>query len=682
MTPDIRSLNKKAGVRIIDPIESSQFEVWTANQVTPLPSSGDRFRFPVTTTVEITTSSIRIPELTSVYLHGKDGLAGTFNSADKILSTDAPRTLEINAAPMKLYIQVPPATIQRDGNSVVIDLPSPTAVDIGVRSLHDKPATTITTSADPEGVMKAISYFGSALKTTSPERSFPTLRGHPPLVEIGDKFTAPDNIDKPDTDVHIELPADYEHVYPAASLAYYLGAEVVPGESPQLVTGSGFTYPLDAIDNYEATIGKVLRQVFLLDCVTRTEGYYEVPLHEREQLEDIIDLDFESLYHQPLAERLEAYLSIPFHRIADQIPAWPLTVDIDPEPSRVAALPFLADDLAVVRTIELNREQSSPPPAINDFYGVGNEETEPVESDFITPDQIDFASLGHAWVGELTPVRANKLTIDSLKRSLNVNPQEPPIKIHVVCNDPEMRTESTVSEYYQLNDRHQFNIELHRELSVEALEDLFTQPADFLHYIGHIDEHGLVCDNGHLDAQELSDVNTKAFLLNACESHEQGRALVEAGSLGGIITLNNIITDVATQAGTQFARLLAAGHTLRTSLYLVRKNLASGSCWMTVGDGGLSICQSETGNPFYLQVSQTDLGTYQTTVESFPSPSHGLGTAFGMFGNELRYLTGGHLVTLELGDDELDQLLECSLVPVDFDGERLWSDEISTASLN
>ncbi|WP_276282801.1 hypothetical protein [Halorussus caseinilyticus] len=618
MKPTVTALDDNRGIRIFDPIENAYFEVETATPVAPDVAACDHFRFPVETAVEFATTALRIPELTSVFLHDDGELTATFDPSDGRLQTDGPRTLEVNIAPTKLYLRVnQPVTIHRDGDVVRLDFDGETVVRVGVRSLHDRPAGTITTTPNPEGAMRAVSLLGSALKTTSPERSFPTLRGHPPLVEVGDEFDVPNGIEPPDTGVRIEVPPEYEYVYPVSSLAYYLGAKVVAGDRPRLVTDTGFTYDLDGAEGFEQTVGRVLRQTFLLDCVTRTEGYYQVDLHERRRVESRLDVDFAALYDRPLADRLETYLGVSFETVADAIPDWPLTVDVDPTVESLDAIPFVANDLAVVRTTPDPdpRPVKQTPEVITDFLGA--ETDEPVTTEFVTPDPVSFDTIGHAWVGDSPPIDANKLTVESLRRSLDVDPDESPIRIHVVCNDTAMRDEQVVSEYYQLNDRHQFDISMHTELSVAEFRELLAESADFLHYIGHVDDDGIVCPDGHLDTTTLADVNVKAFLLNACNSHEQGMGLVEAGSLGGIITLFDIADSIATRAGLHFARLLAAGHTLRTSVHVLRNHVLAGARWMTVGNGGLSLCHSRSGNPS-TSVSSTPT-TKPPTPKSKPS---------------------------------------------------------------
>jgi hypothetical protein len=171
-------------------------------------------------------------------------------------------------------------------------------------------------------VLRAVSTFGSALKTTSPERSYPTLRGHPPLVELGDHLRVPDGLEPPDTGITIEVPATRQAACVAAPLAYYLGATVEPGDRPRIVA-DGTEHRLDRHD-LETGVERSLKRAFLLDCVARTEGWYRTPLAARDAVEPHLDRDLADLYDAPLAERLAAALALPFDAVADALPAWPL----------------------------------------------------------------------------------------------------------------------------------------------------------------------------------------------------------------------------------------------------------------------------------------------------------------------------------------------------------------------
>lgn len=329
--PFVRAHPDRPGVELVDPIENSRFALYTPTPVEPTDARTDDFYFPVDAAVAVESTDIEIPRLSNVLVRSADGdlVTDTAGQTDRTLPPDG-YLVELTTTPMKVYLAVDAGLELAHGKtSLSIEFGSPTEVRIGARSFHEQPAGTITTPADPEVAMRAVSLFGSSLKTTSPERSFPTLRGHPPLVELGDSFAVPDRIDGPDTGVRLVIPPEWEYLYPAAPLAFYLGAEVVPGTAPRLVAQE-FEHPLDAGRSYETAVHDVLEQVFFLDCVTRTEGYYQVDLRLRNELErlSVFDLDLGRLYDRSLAAQLEAYLEIPYGEISELLPLWHLTTDV------------------------------------------------------------------------------------------------------------------------------------------------------------------------------------------------------------------------------------------------------------------------------------------------------------------------------------------------------------------
>src|SRR6056297_240597 len=68
-----------------------------------------------------------------------------------------------------------------DFESVVVSFPDRRRVLLGFRSRQEFPIGTITVPESPDGLATALSYLPTSLKTASPDRSYPTLRGHPPL---------------------------------------------------------------------------------------------------------------------------------------------------------------------------------------------------------------------------------------------------------------------------------------------------------------------------------------------------------------------------------------------------------------------------------------------------------------------------------------------------------------------
>jgi len=92
-----------------------------------------------------------------------------------------------------------------------------------------------------------------------------------------------------------------------------------------------------------------------------------------------------------------------------------------------------------------------------------------------------------------------------------------------------MSEEDIVEEFYGARDLFEFDISVYYELTGAELREVLHSDADFLHYIGHVDEDGFQCADGMFDARTMETVEVDAFLLNACQSYKQGQALVDRG---------------------------------------------------------------------------------------------------------------------------------------------------------
>ncbi|MEF8831588.1 MAG: hypothetical protein V5A23_08655, partial [Halobacteriales archaeon] len=371
-------------LRLVDPIEGVEFSFGSATALDPQPMPPDAVPVPVPvdTASRVTTAELTVPKLPELHLRdGEFGLVSSVSidaqshvSGAAVLAESVPggTVVEFSTAPMKIYA-VPggPFDVVRDADRLRIAFDSPTEIRVGIRSFHRQPAATIEVTEDPEDVMAAVSHFGSALKTESPERSFGSLRGHPPAVELGDRFSVPDVLSVPETGIEIGVPATLSRVLPAASLAYYLGAAVVPAPEPVLRAGDS-EHPLDGEAGFEQTVNDTLRRVFMLDAITRTEGLYPVQLHARERLEARLPFEpeFGRLYDLSIAERVAAYLAPRFDPVEELLPEWHLATDLAPTGDAVRMLPYVADELSLVRT-EGRREPVSfnaVPQELADFY--------------------------------------------------------------------------------------------------------------------------------------------------------------------------------------------------------------------------------------------------------------------------------------------------------------------------
>jgi len=691
------------GLSLHDPIEGAGFELLTDRPVTPTPADADRLPFPVDRAVAVEVGELVVPKLARITVRRPDGeYLDDFEPDGSERVEGGDRLLDLSSAPMLLYVHVPgPVRFTSGESEVRVSPAAPAEVVVGCRSFHERPAATVTVPREPRAAMAAVSTFGSALKTTTCERSYPTLRGHPPRVELGAELSVPAELSSPSTDVTVEVPPTMSHVFPVAPLAYYLGAEVRPGDRPVLRAGD-FEYPLDAGRGFEAGVATTLQRVFLLDCVVRTEGIYQFPLAERAAVEELLpaDTSLASLYDAPLADQLQAYLSLPGAAVDDLLPEWPLCVDVAAEPANLEALPYLVDDLALVRTARpptggAGRKAETTVPerraaveaAVDDFMrsdggsagGVASGAAD--DGDDATFRLPAAPAVEHAYLGPGYPLGVNKCSVSALRRRLDRAPaDEPGISVRIVCNDAAMAEEDVVQEYYGLRDLVQFEVTVDYGLSTRDLRGVFASDADLLHYVGHIDGDGIACTDGKLDARTLETVGVDAFLLNACSSHRQGRALIEAGAKGGVVTNADVSNVVATAMGRTLSRALNSGFTLRSALSIADDHHATAHRYLVLGDGGAQLVQGESGIPYALAVEpvRSEEGQYRVTVEAYPSSAYGPGSTISPHVDGAgTYLPFGHLDTLVVTAGELEEFLEREIIPVSIEDQLYWSDELT-----
>ncbi len=629
------------------------------------------FSVPVDRAVRVSTDGLRLGQRVDIFVRrgAEELLFEVGSDTDEQLPPDT-YTVELHA-PVKLYLRVDGALSVRGSVDSVSFSFDPAEVLVGARSYHQHPAGTITTSDDPEDVLTALSALSSALKTTTCERSYPTLRGHPPTVEVGETLHVPEELERPETGVRLELPATLRSAYVTAPLAYYLGAEMRPAEEPKLVA-DGFERSISAT-NFETEIERLLKRIFFLDCLTRTEGYYQVNLYEREQAD--LSLDFADLYDRPIAEQLPAYLSIPFQELEPHIPRWPLTAHVAPTPENVAVLPFVVNDLGIVRTPRATSASAEEvrTSALQSFLrsARGTSETSP---NFVRVESDD--SLERAWFAEDVPIRATKAIPQAFRNKLDREPKTGSIDIAVVCNDSEMAADESIEDVYGRRTDLSFDVTIHDELSTDDLRAVLESDLDFLHYVGHIDENGFQCRDGSLDATTLTSVTMPTFLLNACQSYEQGRALIEAGAIGGVVTFSDVVNDGAAAVGYSMARLLNLGFPLRAALALVRTESIVGGHYLVIGDGSADVAQVEDGVPTLCDVATREDGDYDVTPYTYPSREGRVGTmAFPLVeSNDQHFLVPGALRTFRLTADELDQYLVWHQSPVRKDSWLVWDE--------
>jgi len=690
-----------AGLTVVDTLEQTRARLETGRPTTPTPVDPEPFYHPVDSGVRVTAGAVTLPtpSVAVIVRDGSGAMIAKVDQLDDIELGEGSYVLELSTQ-VKTYLELDgPLTITQLAVETHIEFDGLRTVRVGARSRHERPAATITTTADPTDMMTAIGAFGSALKTTSPERSWPTLRGHPPAVELGDELAVPEVARPPETGVEIAVPATHRHVLPVASLAYYLGARVVPGERPALrAPATGFEHDLTTPE-FERAVARTLKQVFVLDCATRTDGLYELDLHERAQLEERTDLAFEQLYERPLPERLAAYLSVPFEAVAPAVPDWRLTAHVEPAAAVIERLPFVANDLGIVRTttettdragaaVTPETEVDGPPEAELEAgrshsrgtggaaSGLTRGASETVtDEEYVQLDRTD--AIEQAFVGEGVPIGGTKLLTEAFHNRFDRELTAGDISITVVSNDTRMAEErDLVSQVYGDREELPFEVTVRRNLTAEQLRAALERDQQFLHYIGHTEADGLVCTDGKLDATTIDSVGVESFLLNACNSYRQGRALIEAGAVGGIVTLNEILSDRAVGMGEAIAKLLNQGFPLYGALDIASEESIIGGQYMIVGDGSTTVTQAPSRTPTLIDIEDRDK---QFRIKTYITPEARLGSIYlpHIPSNDEYYLVNSSLNRSTKNSEELISFAEMQDHPVKTDKGLTWSSSVN-----
>lgn len=693
MQPSIRFDDERSAILLHDPIPGQQYPLRTNEDVSLEDADRSDFRFPVDTAARAELGRLYFPSIPKTYVRDDGGELVDDVDEDEVSQYGPGRYIVEVEPPMKLYLQFEGAfSLVSFGDQMVLDFSEQTAVRIAVRSYHDEPAGTITITEDPADAMTGLSFLSSSLKTLSPERSFPTLRGYPPNVDIGEQLDVPEGLERPSSQLRVGCQPAWREILPLAPLAFYLGAEFVEHETPAII-GPDFEHTLEATTQIDRLAARTFQHLFLLDTVVRTAGFYDVNLKARERVEDRLSVNYERLYSSRLSDRTREYLDIDEAIIEDVVPTWRLTVDMEPQAESAEFLPYVLNDLGTIRTDSATKfgnepEQGSisdsvlPGPtelvrSVEEYVRSGSASGSPVQGEeFVSLEDTD--SIEHAWAGGGRPVDADKLLREGIDNRLSWE-SSGEIEISVVCNDPKMSAEAA-NTIYDGKEEMPFNVTFSGPLTVSGLRDELAKDVDFLHYIGHVDESGFQCEDGVLElGSEDVDVRVGSFFLNACQSYQQGVEMVRAGSIGGIVTLSDVVNDGAMHMGQLVARLLNEGFSLRSALKVAREERHVGNQYLVVGDGGSGITQSKSGTPYLLSVESIQSNLFEMEIRGYPCVERGMGSLITPYleGSDTHYLNTGTIDSFILSRSSLSSYLSRQRNPVFLNGELYWSDEFS-----
>ncbi|MFB6177887.1 MAG: hypothetical protein ABEI99_12245, partial [Halobaculum sp.] len=296
-------------------------------------------------TVEGTVESLRFPSVYLVAACVDTGVKRDFGGFSGRERLDDGRYILRFGASVRVFLRVDGAVeIERpESDGYRLSFPEPTAVTLGFESRVGIPDAEITVPETASGVATALSMASATTETTSPDRTWPTLRNRSPQINVGESADIPDSLraSRPDTDIDLVVPPDLSYLFTSASLVQYLGADVrvEEGVSPRLHF-DGHEEPLGELPRFQEAAASLLRRTFFLDCVARGAGPHGGDLAVADTF-DTLGLDAERLYDAPLAERLRTYLDVPFGDVSDRFPEWHLGMHVAPTYDHVETLPYL-----------------------------------------------------------------------------------------------------------------------------------------------------------------------------------------------------------------------------------------------------------------------------------------------------------------------------------------------------
>ena len=238
-----------------------------------------------------------------------------------------------------------------------------------------------------------------------------------------------------------------------------------------------------------------------------------------------------------------------------------------------------------------------------------------------------------------------------------------------------------VGDIYGTRDLYDFRVSVHNDLTTAELRDLLESGTDFLHYIGHVDDHGIRCIDGMLDVETIEKSGVRGFFLNGCRSYEQGEKLVEKGSQVGVVTLTKVGNEPATEVGKELARLLNHGFGMQSALSVVTDVNAPNRQYMIIGDGSQELVDSKCGSPLIITCEEAKDG-FLLELNPYPTAKSNIGP--------LRTINIGDIKTKVLNSttvrqyvrrEPLTEFLNADINPVKIKNEIFWPDEITIDDL-
>ena len=483
MTEQAVSFSLSAGeLTVRDEAGGGEVVVTVDEEASITPATDAWFDVPVDDAVSLETSSLEIRGGVSAQFRGVDG-EHYGSLGDGEFSVGGETYIDFTAA-MKFIVYADAEMTgrlvgdEKSPESLFVAFDEPTRVVVGARSFHEAPIATMTVTDDPEALMTAASYLGSSIKEWSAERSWPTLRGHPPAIEVGDELHVPDELSRPDTEVTVAVPRDIGDVLRVTPLAHYFGADVVPADRAELRLDSHYVEPLGTGAELEQSVDELLAHAVVLDSLVRIGGYYSLPRFEYDELAPELPFYPPELYDEPVHRQLLEYLEVPFETVLPYAPDWNAVGTLRPRVEDAETVPYLLNIFSRVHVTDDGLPRESP------------NRRKPVELSTSTTVPRNTAAF---------PPAARARAVDHQK---DLSGDSSVLFVGATRPTPDRFADTDWSRFHVEGEP---TADYRPSVDREELASLLAEPYTHVHYGGAVTDRGFVCDDGVLPFEELPE---------------------------------------------------------------------------------------------------------------------------------------------------------------------------------
>lgn len=427
---------------------------------------------------------------------------------------------------------------------------------------------------------------------SSPQKSNPLFRRPPPPI-LACRRPLDNAVNAP---LSFHLPADYRALYPASSLAYYLGASLEADDDAYIAFNSGDSVGLPDIPELEEWMGEALRKTFYLDCAVRYAAVSGGALNGLD-VRELLGLPAKDIFNMGPGERFLLYSGVPD---VPGLPQWHMAAYLDPVPESVEALPFLLHSLSAIYMPRSSpaSERGVVSMSVRHFLGKPQGHYGPSDA---AGRSIVVPSLREAgcqlWFSDGFPVDASKASARAFSNGQRHVRKGRNVSLGVICNEEAMAGE--VDAIVDALSDTSASLEVCWDAGVPKFSRMFARGFDIVQLIGHCDERGFKCSDGFAKVCDIGENRTPMFFINSCSSYREAAALVERGSVCGIATLFRVLEEAAVDVCKDFYRMLGAGYPASIAIGAARECSALGKEYLLVGDGSFAPFGGDPLKPFY-----------------------------------------------------------------------------------